>query len=163
MGTDKATLLIGGEPLAERVARVLTQVCEPVVEVGPGVSGLEHIDDLGAGPLAAFVMGVDRLAVEGSVVLLACDLPRFDFALMRALADAPGDGSVVPILDGRAQYACARWSVAAIAAGRAALAAGRFRLAELASVGFDALTDPELTAEAIDVDTPDDLRRLGLP
>ncbi len=168
MGADKATLVVGGEPLAKRVARVLTSVCEPVVEVGSGVSGLTYVDDQRAGPLAAFLMGVDTLealrALDASkpVVLLSCDLPRLDVALVRALADAPGEKSVVPMLDGRAQYACARWSRAAVDAGRAALAAGRFRLAELASVEFDPLTDPALAALAVDIDTPDDLRRLGL-
>jgi molybdenum cofactor guanylyltransferase len=190
MGTDKATLVIDGEPLAKRVARVLGEVCSPVVEVGRGVSGLPHVDDRGSGPLAAFLLGVDALKemtaprppltkvhepegsgvrnrpmeiVDGPVVLLACDLPRINVSLVRALADAPGDESVVPVLDGRAQYACARWSLAAIAAARAAQATGGFRLAELATERFDALTDPQLLAVAVDVDTPDDLRRLGLP
>ncbi len=162
MGADKATMVIGGEPLATRAARVLAEVCDPVVEVGPGVSGLPHVDDGHAGPLAAFLMGVDALDTTNAVVLLSCDLPRVDTALVRALADAPGAESVVPVLDGRAQYACARWSRAAIAAACAAQAAGGFRLAELASVAFTSLTDPALVARTADVDTPDDLRRLGL-
>jgi molybdopterin-guanine dinucleotide biosynthesis protein A len=163
MGTDKATLEIEGEPLAKRVARVLAEVCAPVVEVGRGVSGLPYVDDDGSGPLTAFLLGVDTLDFEGPVVLLACDLPRINVSLVRALADAPGADSIVPMLEGRAQYACARWSLAAIAAARAARETGGFRLAELATVRFDALTDPQLAAVAVDVDTPDDLRRLGLP
>ncbi len=171
MGTDKATLMIDGEALAARVAHVLAAVCDPVVEVGPGVSGLTHVDDHGAGPLAAFLLGVDALDARDArhaldttapVVLLSCDLPLLDVALVDALADAAGNASVVPVLDGRAQYACARWSRAAIAAARAATATGRFRLAELAAVEFEPLTDPALVARAADVDTPDDLRRLGL-
>ena len=39
LGRDKATLMYQGETLAVRAARVLSEVCDPVIEVGPGVSG----------------------------------------------------------------------------------------------------------------------------
>jgi molybdopterin-guanine dinucleotide biosynthesis protein A len=147
MGADKATLAVNGEALATRAARVLSEVCDPVVEVGAGVTNLAPVDDDRAGPLAAFIRGLDALGCTGPALLLACDLPFVDVALLRALADHPGDAS---------------WSRAAIAAGRTALAMGRSRLAELATVAVEHLDDPVLAAAAVDVDTPDDLHRLGL-
>ena len=45
MGTDKARLVVDGETLAARSARVLAAVCEPVIEVGPGVSGLPAVEE----------------------------------------------------------------------------------------------------------------------
>ena len=63
MGTDKARLVVNGETLAARSARVLTAVCDPVVEVGPGVSGLPAVleEPPGAGPLVALLAGVGAL------------------------------------------------------------------------------------------------------
>lgn len=43
MGADKALLEIGGRRLADRGASVLAAVCHPVLEVGPGVSGLPAV------------------------------------------------------------------------------------------------------------------------
>ena len=40
MGTDKATIEFRGETLAARAARVLAEVCDPVIEVGTGVTRL---------------------------------------------------------------------------------------------------------------------------
>ena len=37
LGVDKATLVLDGETLAQRAARRLGAVCEPVVEAGDGV------------------------------------------------------------------------------------------------------------------------------
>ena len=62
MGTDKARLVVNGETLAAHAARVLSAVCDPVIEVGQGVTGLPAIqeDPAGAGPLVALVAGVGR-------------------------------------------------------------------------------------------------------
>ena len=43
MGTDKATIVVGGETLARRTARLLSAVCDPAVEVGPGASDLPAV------------------------------------------------------------------------------------------------------------------------
>ncbi len=39
LGVDKASLVVDGETLAARAARVLTLVCAPVIEVGRGRLG----------------------------------------------------------------------------------------------------------------------------
>lgn len=175
MGTDKATLVVRGEALAARAARVLTSVCGPALEVGPGVTALAcaREEPPGAGPLAAFLTGVDALGAPGPVLLLACDLPLVDEHVLRVLAEWPGSASAVPVVRGRPQYACARWSPAAIAAGRAAFDAGEQALRALAAVDAEELRESAFTGATAagvahpadvfaDLDTPEDLRRLGL-
>src|SRR6478609_6715311 len=114
MGTDKARLVVDGETLAVRSARVLAEVCDPVIEVGSGLSGLPAIEEepRGAGPLVALLAGVGALGNPRAVVLLACDLPFVEPALLRLLVERPGWGTVVPVVDGRFQYACARYGPA---------------------------------------------------
>ena len=166
MGTDKATLVIGGETLAVRTARVLAAVCEPVVEVGTGASGLpvtrEH--PAGAGPLAALRAGVEFLGAQGPIVVVACDLPRLTESALRRIADHPGAGSVVPVMGGREQWACARWSPGALATADAAFAEGQRGLRVLGRV-------PDLVRVSVDddagsftdVDRPEQVRALDDP
>lgn len=144
MGRDKATLLVDGEMLAARVARVLTTVCDPVVEVGDGVTGLPSVreDPPFSGPLAALVAGARRLGEHGRatpapLLLVACDLPNVTAPLLDLLAHWPGDTSVVPVLDGSPQYACARVGAATLAAAGEQRAAGSASLhAAFAAAGF---------------------------
>jgi molybdopterin-guanine dinucleotide biosynthesis protein A len=170
MGIDKATLVVDGETLAARAARVLTSVCDPVVEVGPGVTELRSVreEPPGSGPLAALIAGVDALVPHGAVLLLACDLPFVEAPLLRLLAEWPGEGTVIPMAGDRLQYACARYGAAALDDARAQLVTGASSLRDAAGI-----TDCDHVDEAVwrtvagenalaDVDTPDDLVRLGL-
>ena len=151
MGTDKATLAWGSTTLAERAAAVLASVVEPVLEVGPGRSGLVVVreDPPGRGPLAALAAGWAALtgAAAGrpglggrllggpggadddppqGVVVLACDLPLVGVPLLAWLADHPAPGSVVPLAGDPAQPQplCARWADHDLAALDRFLAAG---------------------------------------
>jgi molybdopterin-guanine dinucleotide biosynthesis protein A len=110
MGCDKATLVVQGETLAARAARILSAVCAPVVEVGFGVTGLPVVreEPAGSGPVAALAAGAGALGGL-PVVLLACDMPNVSEAIVRMLAEWPGKGTVVPIAGGRLQYVCARY------------------------------------------------------
>jgi molybdopterin-guanine dinucleotide biosynthesis protein A len=169
MGTDKALLVVNGETLAARSARVLSAVCDPVIEVGPNVSGLPAIqeDPAGAGPLVALLAGVGALGDPRPVVLLACDLPFVEPALLSMLVEWPGTGTVIPVVDGRHQYACARYGGATLERAKAAVRAGESSLRAIADAGFETITESEWgeVADArafADVDTPEDLRRLGL-
>ena len=168
MATDKAAIVWRGETLAARAARVLSEVCDPVVEVGPGVSGLRHVreDPPGSGPLAALVAGARAVGTGVPVLLFACDLPFVDAPVLRLLAHWPDAGTVVPMFAGRLQYACARYGPEAIERAERALAAGDRSLrivaekcAVLSQEQWRA-AGPENTFE--DVDTPQDLLRLGL-
>jgi molybdopterin-guanine dinucleotide biosynthesis protein A len=169
MGTDKARLVVHGEALAARAARVLSAVCDPVIEVGQGVTGLPAIqeDPAGAGPLVALVAGVGALGDPRPVLLLACDLPFVEPALLRLLVEWPGTGTVIPVVDGRHQYACARYGAATLERAKVALRSGELSLRGIADSGVETLTEAECGEVAdrrafADVDTPEDLERLGL-
>ena len=169
MGTDKAQIVVNGETLAARAARVLSAACDPVIEVGPGLSGLPAVqeDPPRSGPLVALLAAVGALGNPRMVVLLGCDLPFVEPPLLQLLVEWPGNGTVIPIVDERLQYACARYGGAAIDAAVAALRSGDSSLRSIAGVDSEHLTaeqwgDVATDHAFADVDTPDDLRRLGL-
>jgi molybdopterin-guanine dinucleotide biosynthesis protein A len=169
MQTDKASIVWRGETLAARAARVLADVCDAVVEVGPGVSGVRHVreEPPGSGPLAALVAGADAVGSSIPVVVLACDLPFIEAPMLRLLAEWPGTTTVVPVVGGRRQYACARYGTDAIARARRALAAGDHALRTAAAGDCDEIAEEQWrvvgSAHSFeDVDTRADLERLGL-
>jgi molybdopterin-guanine dinucleotide biosynthesis protein A len=174
MGLDKTVLPVEGFGCAERVARVLRCVVDPVVEVGPGVTTLPAVreDPPGTGPLAATCAGFARLcSMAGtalSVVLAAGDLPFLSDAAVRMLADWPTAGSVVPVVEGRPQPLCARWSASALAEAGRALARGERSMHPLLSwrdVEFVDESGWPGTVDVLafsDIDTRADLERLGL-
>jgi len=167
MGTPKAALEVGGESLAVRTARVLATVCDPVLEVGPGYTDLAVVreDPPGQGPLAAFVAGSAHLPAGVPIIMVACDMPDIDPALLRVLIAHPGDGTVVPEAEGRLQTLCARYGVAARAAAPDLLAAGERSLRSLLAAGdHEVLLEDAwsrmVTPDAFrDLDTPEDLER----
>jgi molybdopterin-guanine dinucleotide biosynthesis protein A len=168
MGRDKATMVVNGEQLAQRAARVLAAVCEPVVEVGRGVTDLRFVREspAGAGPLAALVAGADALGAD-AVLLLACDYPFVDTPVLRLIAEWPGMPTAIPVAGDRSQYACARYGSQSLAQAAAGLRTARVSLRVAADVDHDVIPESVWTTVApantfCDVDTPDDLRDLGL-
>jgi molybdopterin-guanine dinucleotide biosynthesis protein A len=100
--------------------------------------------------------------------VLACDLPLMTTELLQWLAEVPTESTVIPLVDGRAQPLCARWS-----------AADLYRLVELFDYGYRtfktmydkldiAWVDDRgwgVAASArtfSDADAPEDLERLGI-
>lgn len=174
LGTAKAEVVIGGTTLARRAAGVLAAVCDPALEVGPGVSGLRAVreDPAGSGPLAALVAGAEALGgdLPGGVVLLACDLPFVEPSLLGLIAGHASERTVVPSdRDGRLQYACARYAAPAVEAARRLLADGEASLrALLDRVPVD-VVDPRSWAAVApehafdDLDSPADFARHGIP
>ena len=91
MGFDKASMLVDGRTSVARVVEALSAVADPVLEVGPGRSGLPAVreEPAGAGPLVAIAAGWRALRGRGHagpVLVLACDLPLVDAAVTRLLA-----------------------------------------------------------------------------
>ncbi len=175
MGEDKALIELGGQRLVDRAAALLTAVADPVIEVGPGWSGLPAVreDPPGSGPLAALSAGAAALRAaghDGSVLVLAVDMPRVGVELLRFLAGRVGTATAVPRAGGHPQPMCARYGPDVLAAVDERLAAGgrslRDLLETLAPSGAVSWVEPEewepvAGPEAFaDVDTPEDLRRL---
>lgn len=166
MGVDKASLVVDGVGLAQRTAGVLSAVVSPALEVGPGRTALPAVEEAlpGEGPLAAADAGFRALVERGHVgpvVVVGTDVPRLSAAVVHELAAHPSEGSVVPLVAGRAQWLAARWSPRAVRRASELVLRGERRMRALAddvvwldgSEWADALTD---------VDTPADLRDAGL-
>ena len=171
LGVDKATLILEGETLAARAARLLTDRCSEVVEVGPGVTSLRAVRETpaGAGPLAALVAGAHALRLSeteppGALVLLACDLP-WVAPVLDALVAAPAQVEiVVPVdEDGRRQYVCTRYGPRAVAAASVLLEGGERSLHALVASIVDVLEVGGFASGTFaDIDVPDDARRAGI-
>ena len=168
-GSPKAALLVDGERLADRGARLLGEVCDVVVEVGPGYSSLAvaREEPAGTGPLAALVAGADALEASAYLVL-AVDLPFMERALLEYLRDHPSPASVVPRVGGVAQPLCARYSTGAVQVARSLLDDGaRAMNALLDAVPVTWINEAECgrvaSAEVLaDVDTRADAVERGL-
>ena len=173
LGADKAGLVLDGETLARRMAARLAAVCDPVLEVGRGVSGLPSVSEqpAGSGPLAALAAGGDALRDRGAVapaLLVAVDLPRVGIPVLELLRDWPGAPTAVPEAGGRLQSVCARFGPdALVAAGSLVIGGVRSLHALLDVIDYDVV--PETTWRSIapadtfdDVDTPGDAERLGI-
>lgn len=176
LGSPKAELRVDGERLVDRAVRVLTTVCDPVVEVGPAYAGVAvasvRESPAGSGPLAAFVAGAEALAVRGAgarpFVVLAVDLPAVEAGFVAWLRDFESVSAVVPRVDGMAQPLCARYSPTAVAVARDLLSHDRrsmHALLDAIDVTWVDETNWGSVASAVtfaDVDTPADARRSGL-
>jgi molybdopterin-guanine dinucleotide biosynthesis protein A len=173
MGYDKADIVVDGERLADRAARVLASVCDPVLEVGPGRSALDAVvdDELRAGPLAALVTGASALSergYDGAVLLLGVDLPFVEAPLLELLVRHPSVDTVVPMGGGMRQSCCTRYAPGALSTGAELVANGERALHALLSVvPVVEVVETEWRAVApadafADVDTPEDLARHGI-
>jgi len=173
LGFPKAEVPIGGTTLSRRAAGVLAAVCDPVIEVGPGVSGLASVreDPPGTGPLAALVAGADGLEgrCERGLVLLSCDLPLVDATLLALVAGHPTERTVLPRdRDGRLQHTCARYAPGALEEARRILDAGGRSLRELVERVPVEVLEPEAWVAIAgedafdDLDTPADFARHGI-
>jgi molybdopterin-guanine dinucleotide biosynthesis protein A len=169
MGRDKASIVLAdGRTCAQTVAARLAEVADPVLEVGPGTSGLTAVPDdrPGAGPLAALATGWAALVDaghSGPVLVLACDLPRVTVPLLELFARMPGDGTVVPVVAQRPQPLCARFGRASLDHCRRLVGEGRRSLMALLDATEVAWLGPEVWSEVVDeqcfadIDTPEDL------
>ena len=170
MGRDKASIVVAGEELAVRAAAVLrAALAGPLLEVGPGRSGLPALaeDPPGGGPLAAIAAAAAVLDCSHAAFVLAVDMPAVTPGLVRLIAGHPATTSVLPADDeGRLQPLCARWSPAALAAAADLVASGERSLRALIDAAPVTVMAPaEWRAVAaphalLDADTPAELARL---
>ena len=167
MGRDKATIPSGGTTLAEQTARLLEQIAEPVVEVGPGVTHLPVVSESPprAGPLAATVAGWRALADggwDGPVIVVATDLPRLRLEVLDWLANHPAPGSIVPRSNGRPQSLCARYAKEDLELAAQLVADGATAMRDLLAAAHPLVVDADWDGALDDVDTPADLSAAGL-
>jgi molybdenum cofactor guanylyltransferase len=166
MGTDKALLVVDGEPMARRVVDSLEAAgATRVIAVGGDLDGLRGLgldvvadQHPGAGPLGGILTALDATS-EDVVVVLACDLTGADPGAITAVVEALGDADVAaPLHDGRHELLHAAYRRRAQPALAVAFAAGERAVhravRELTVVGVTGLADRALA----DADTPHDLR-----
>lgn len=95
MGSDKATMVVGGKPMVVRVADAMWEAgcrhveCQGGDLVAIREYGIEVLADSnpGDGPVAAICDALDRHPTS-SVVVAACDLVDVDSATIRQVVDA---------------------------------------------------------------------------
>ncbi len=173
MGRDKARLVLDGTTLAQRTAALLVRTVSNAIEVGPATSGLSSTceDQPGEGPLAAIAAGWAALRAsghDGDVLVLSCDLPLLSERLLRFLVDYDAPGTVLPLVDGRVQPLCARWSRHDLNHASELVAKGVRSLRHLESEPDTTLLDGSHWQHVanrdtfFDVDSPADLEYLGL-
>lgn len=173
MGRTKATLPAGSTTMSRRTAELVAAVADPVVEVGPGHSGLRAVTDAvtAGGPLAAMAAGAAWLAGQGwagPALVVATDLPLLTVGLLRWLAAHPAGGSIVPLdPEGWAQPLCARYHPRELAGAAVLVDSGHRAMHDLldAAATVTYVTWGEWAEaggpEALtDVDTPADLAAL---
>ena len=107
MGSDKAALLIQGEPILKRTARLVASITADVAIIGPPeraalAPGVRILPDRWPqqGPLGGIATALQALAGE-AVLVVGCDMPFLNAALLRHLiALAPEYDAVVVRVDG---------------------------------------------------------------
>jgi molybdopterin-guanine dinucleotide biosynthesis protein A len=112
MGRDKAFVEVEGRALALRVADRIAPVCGSVTLVGDpviyGALGLPVIEDAfpGQGPLAGIEAALRCTTVDQNLIV-ACDMPALEIALIEELFAAGGDCAVPQYADGKLEPLCA--------------------------------------------------------
>lgn len=155
MGFDKASLVVDGESMASRTARLLGSVTDKVTVLGrEPVEGFGLISDESPykGPLAALKGFVPRAR---SVFLCACDMPLFDprivTLLQERLAEHEPDMAIVPVLDGHLQPLCALYRASAFQMIKTVCAEGQQSLmAWLDALWVETVDETQIRAAGVD-------------
>jgi molybdopterin-guanine dinucleotide biosynthesis protein A len=172
MGSDKAQLLVSGEPAAARLAKLLAGLFEDVLLVGgepPATAPGRRVADA-EGPRSALRGVASALAAARAerVLVLATDLMGITPDVLLGLTAFPEAEAVVPRAGGFAQPLCALYRrVPALAAAKHCLARNTLALGALLErldvrwlEGDDlAALDPGGSALA-NINTPEDYARL---
>jgi molybdopterin-guanine dinucleotide biosynthesis protein A len=160
-GSPKALALLDGETLAARAWRILGEACDQLLAVGKRTDGLAlpfPVEDDGfetRAPVAGVVAGL-RLATTELCVFLPVDCPLVTPDVLLRLADkCTGDAAVPQTGPLPGAYRRSALSVLEqrVASGELSLRGGLPAL--------DAVTVQVDPALLVNVNTPDDLRRLG--
>jgi molybdopterin-guanine dinucleotide biosynthesis protein A len=137
MGRDKSQLVLGGETLIARMVRTLGTLCDDLVVVTNTPETLVGLNarltgDVipGGGALSGIHAGLVAARHEFAVVV-ACDMPFLNLALLRHMASlAPGYDAVVPLWQDQSEPLHAIYSRNCTAAIELILRRGGGRIAE---------------------------------
>ena len=168
-GTDKATLVLGAQPLMARVVdRIGPQVERLVISANGDPARLAPCrlpvlpDALPQGPLSGVLAALDWAAPQGAtaVVSVAVDTPFFPCDLVPQLllaAEHSPSGAAVAEAGGRVHPAFALWPVALRCDLRAALARGEAKVMTFAQRHQAALARFSDARAFVNINTPEDL------
>jgi len=147
MGRDKATTMVAGQPMAERVRDRIAATGFDAVVLGPddAGTGLPTVADavgVPAGPLGG-LLSLMATHPHRDVLLIATDQPLLLPTTLVQLAMQPSATAVVPFDDGHPQVTLARWGpdVPALVANH-----GTVRLRDVIDLG-DSVVIPPTTWE----------------
>jgi molybdopterin-guanine dinucleotide biosynthesis protein A len=161
-GSPKALARLNGESLAERAWRVLGEACSERLAMGKATDALElpfPVFDDGSetrAALAGIAAGL-RAASTGLCVVLPVDMPHVTPDLLLELADSCAEAEAAAPESSPLPAAYRRTALSLL---EQLLAGGRLALHE-ALAELDAVRLPIDSLQLDNVNTPDDLRRLG--
>lgn len=168
-GVDKAATRVAGRPLLERTLAAV-DAADPVVVVGPPRATTREVvwtceEPPGGGPLAGLAEGLRRLPETVELVaVLAVDHPYLGPATLSRLTEAVvaepvSAGAVLTDAEGAPQWLVGVWRAEALRGGMPAQVCGG-SIRSLVEP-LEPVLVPGTAAETSDVDTPEDLRRVG--
>jgi molybdopterin-guanine dinucleotide biosynthesis protein A len=159
MGTDKASLMVGGVPLAVKIARALAEAGAEVTVLGrEPIDGYRFQPDETphSGPLVALA---SFRPAEEFVFVSSCDLPLFTSSVVSTLRGEIRDyDAAVPLLEERLQPLCALYRASSLLVASQMVAAGETRIMRWLD-RLNIRTVPELVG-ARNVNTPDELAQV---
>jgi molybdenum cofactor guanylyltransferase len=164
MGTDKALLLLNGEPLVQRGLRTLREVCTEVAIAGAAQDlrrfGRVIPDEVAdCGPLGGIVSAMVQSSSEWNL-FLSVDSPFVPVAALIRLLSMAGDSASIGVMArtaGVLQPLCAVYSRKALPILREELAAGRWKVTQaIATAGQYKIVDFEEESWFRNLNTPEE-------
>lgn len=164
MGQEKSKLLVAGEPLGQRIARLLTEGEIPVTVLGreplPGCSFVADEEEL-AGPLAALARFTPS---REFVFICSCDVPGFSPELVSDLeSQISHHEAAVPVVDGRLQPLCALYHGSAFAKATDLVRDGEKRIMRWVDALNVVHVSPREESWASNVNTPEEWNARAQP
>lgn len=155
MGIDKASMLVDGEPVADRIVRLCSQAGFVVTVIGrTPITGAGFLGDQKdfMGPLHALRAFQPE---QGLVCLFSCDLPRFEVRIIEVLCSliSETDDACVPEIDGQIQPLLGVYRKDAFAkVAEVVSAGGRSLKSWLDTLSVSAVDEHVLVGSGLDLD-----------
>ncbi|CAM3313196.1 molybdenum cofactor guanylyltransferase [Mycolicibacterium frederiksbergense] len=168
MGRDKATLVVRGQTLVERVVSTVGTRCAPVFVIAAPGQALPDLpaqvlrDEVrGLGPLLATARGLRAAADAGGTWAFVCavDMPHLDAGIIDELTEAAASSVADVVLpwDGRDHYLAGLYRTALAARADELVAAGERSMRALVDAADTQRIVMEQRRELTNVNTPQDL------